>query len=130
MPPSPDDPESAAAPPEYPELEAARAHWRYQPAPDCLSGQVILVTGAGDGIGRAAARTFAVHGADVLLLGRTRGKLEAVSDWITGNTDTNPVIVPCDLALLDDTSAEALLEAVAGNYGRLDGILHNASLLG
>jgi len=130
MPASPDDPTSAAPRPYYPELEAARPHWRYQPAPDCLAGQVILVTGAGDGIGRAAAKTFACHGADVLLLGRTRGKLETVSDWITANTTTSPVIVPCDLELLDDTSAEALLEAVAENYGRLDGILHNASLLG
>jgi NAD(P)-dependent dehydrogenase (short-subunit alcohol dehydrogenase family) len=116
--------------PDWPELDQARAHWRYQPAPDCLAGQVILVTGAGDGIGRAAARTFATYGADVLLLGRTRAKLEAVSDWITANTATSPVIVPCDLELLDDTSAEALLEAVAEHYGRLDGILHNASLLG
>jgi NAD(P)-dependent dehydrogenase (short-subunit alcohol dehydrogenase family) len=116
--------------PHWPELDDARRHWRYQPDPACLAGQVILVTGAGDGIGRVAAKTFAVYGADVLLLGRTRGKLEAVSDWITANTDTSPVIVPCDLELLDDTSAEALLEAVAENFGRLDGILHNASLLG
>jgi len=128
MPQSPEP--SAAARPQYPELDAARAHWRYQPAPDCLAGKVILVTGAGDGIGRAAAKTFAIYGADVLLLGRTRSKLEAVSDWITANTDTSPVIVPCDLERLDDTSAEALLEAVAEAYGRLDGILHNASLLG
>ena len=116
--------------PHWPELDEARPHWRYQPDPACLAGQVILVTGAGDGIGRVAAKTFATYGADVLLLGRTRGKLETVSDWITANTDTNPVIVPCDLELLDDTSAEALLEAVAEHYGRLDGILHNASMLG
>jgi len=130
MPANPDDPRPSAAQLHWPELEAARPHWRYQPEPGCLTGQVILVTGAGDGIGRAAARTFATYGADVLLLGRTRGKLETVSDWITANTATSPVIVPCDLELLDDTSAEALLEAVAENYGRLDGILHNASVLG
>jgi NAD(P)-dependent dehydrogenase (short-subunit alcohol dehydrogenase family) len=116
--------------PDYPELEAARPRWRYQPAPDCLEGRAILVTGAGAGLGRAAARTFAVHGADVLLLGRTRSKLEAVSDWITAHTSTAPVIVPCDLEALDDAAAETLLDAVADGFGRLDGILHNASLLG
>lgn len=114
----------------WPALEAARPNWRYQPAADCLRGQVILVTGAGDGIGRVAARTFAAFGADVLLLGRTRQKLEAVADQILERTDTQPIIVPCDLERLDDTSAEALLESIAGEYGRLDGILHNASLLG
>ncbi|MGA0838757.1 MAG: YciK family oxidoreductase [Pseudomonadales bacterium] len=114
----------------WPALEAARARWRYQPAPGCLSGQVILVTGAGDGLGRVAARTFATFGATVLLLGKTRTKLEAVSDLISASTQTEPVIVPCDLAALDDTSAEALLESIATHFGRLDGILHNASLLG
>jgi NAD(P)-dependent dehydrogenase (short-subunit alcohol dehydrogenase family) len=128
----PSNPEAPATPvaSHYPELDAARLHWRYQPDATCLAGRVILVTGAGDGIGRAAAKTFATFGADVLLLGRTRGKLETVSDWITAHTATRPVIVPCDLELLDDDSAGALLEAVAGSYGRLDGILHNASMLG
>jgi len=116
--------------PDYPELAEARAGWRYQPASDCLADRVILITGAGDGIGRSAARTFAVHGAHVILLGRTRGKLETVSDWITGNTSTRPVIVPCDLQALDDAGANALVEAIEGEFGRLDGLLHNASLLG
>jgi NAD(P)-dependent dehydrogenase (short-subunit alcohol dehydrogenase family) len=116
--------------PDYPELDAGRAHWRYTPAADCLADRVILVTGAGDGIGRAAARTFALHGAHVILLGRTRSKLEAVFDWIEGHTDTRPVIVPADLEALDDTSASALVDAIEGEFGRLDGLLHNASLLG
>ena len=116
--------------PDYPELTAGRAAWRYQPASDCLAHRVILVTGAGDGIGRSAARTFAVYGAHVILLGRTRARLEAVSDWITGNTSTRPVIVPCDLQALDDTSAKALVDAIQGEFGHLDGLLHNASLLG
>src|SRR5690606_9964850 len=95
-----------------------------------LKDRAILITGAGDGIGRAAARTFAVHGAHVILLGRTRAKLEAVFDWISGNTGTRPVIVPCDLEALDDASADALVDAIHGEFGRLDGLLHNASLLG
>ncbi len=116
--------------PEYPELEAARAGWRFQPEDDCLRGKVILVTGAGDGIGAAAARTYACYGADVVLLGRTRSKLETVFDWIEAETDTRPVIVPCDLRALDDASADALHDAIADGFGRLDGILHCASALG
>lgn len=116
--------------PEYPELAAARSQWRYRPAGNCLADKVILVTGAGDGIGRAAARTFACYGAHVILLGRTRAKLEAVFDWINKTTDTRPVIVPCDLELLDGDSAGALAESVTSEFGRLDGILHNASMLG
>lgn len=116
--------------PDYPELDDARGAWRYQPAPGCLADRVILVTGAGDGIGRAAARTFAVYGAHVILLGRTRAKLEAVFDWIEAGTATRPVIVPCDLEALEDASVNALVEAIEGEFGRLDGLLHNASLLG
>jgi NAD(P)-dependent dehydrogenase (short-subunit alcohol dehydrogenase family) len=116
--------------PDYPELAAATPTWRYQPEADCLQGKVIVVTGAGDGIGRAAARTFASYGANVVLLGRTRSKLEAVFDWIEERTSTRPVIVPCDLRALDDSSADALHDAVADTYGHLDGLLHNASALG
>lgn len=118
------------ASPEYPELSEARRHWRYTPDPECLRDRVILITGAGDGIGRSAAKTFACHGAHVILLGRTRSKLETVFDWISQHTDTRPVIVPCDLEALDDTSADALVDAIAGEFGHLHGLLHNASLLG
>ena len=114
----------------YPELDDARAKWRHQPSPGCLSGKAILVTGAGDGIGRALAKTAALYGADLILLGRTRGKLEAVFDWIGEHTPTRPVIVPCDLSRLDPSSAESLASQARAEYGRLDGLVHNASLLG
>jgi NAD(P)-dependent dehydrogenase (short-subunit alcohol dehydrogenase family) len=116
--------------PDYPELEAARTDWRWQPPAGCLDGKVILVTGAGDGIGCAAARCFACYGATVILLGRTRSKLETVSDWITSNTTTEPVIVPSDLAVLGEDNAQALADATNDAFGRLDGLVHNASLLG
>ncbi len=115
---------------DYPELALARAHWRYQPQQDCLDGKVILITGAGDGIGRAAARTFASYGATVVLLGRTRSKLESVSDWIGEATGREAVIVPCELSAFGDENATALGNAIGEAFGRLDGLLHNASLLG
>ena len=103
---------------------------RYAPAQDLLAGRVVLVTGAGAGIGRAAALAYARHGADVALLGRTRTKLEAVFDAISAETRTRPVIVPADLANLNGAGAGNLAKALRNDYGRLDGILHNASILG
>lgn len=116
--------------PNYPELAEAQRHWRYQPAANCLQGKTILVTGAGSGIGATAAKTYACYGANVLLLGRTRSHLEGVFDWIEANTDTQAVIIPCDLRALDDDNAEALVAAIVEGYGQLDGLLHCASTLG
>lgn len=102
----------------------------YEPAPDLLAGRVVLVTGAGDGIGRTAALTYAEHGANVVLLGRTRSKLEAVFDTIEATGKTRPVVVPADLLHTDEDAAQALVDAIREEYGRLDGVLHNAGLLG
>ena len=114
----------------YPELEEAKASWRHQPAPNCLSGKAILVTGAGSGIGQALAKSAALYGANVILLGRTRAKLEAVFDWIGEHTATRPVIVPCDLSQLGPGNAESLASQARAEYGRLDGLVHNAAVLG
>ena len=85
----------------YPELQHAASAWPYQPDRTLLRGRTILVTGAGDGIGSCAARTFAWYGADLVLLGRTQAKLEQVFDWISANTTTDPVIASCDLEVAD-----------------------------
>ena len=102
----------------------------YQPHKNLLVGRTILVTGASDGIGRVAAITYAQHGADVLLLGRDRKKLEAVNDEITSTTATSPLIIPFDLAKLHAQSENELTESLRDAIEQLDGILHNASLLG
>ncbi|MEM7080663.1 MAG: YciK family oxidoreductase [Pseudomonadota bacterium] len=115
---------------QYPELERARGAWRYQPDADCLAGQTIVVTGAGAGIGRALARTCALYGADVVLLGRTANSLETQFDWICQHTSTKPVIVPCDLRALDAGAAATLAQMIEENFGRLDALINNASILG
>lgn len=114
----------------YTELEAARANWRYQPPVDLLAGRTVLVTGAGDGIGRCAARTFAAHRANVVLLGRNQQKLEAVFDAIKAETDTDPTIVTCDLEVATTEAYAELNDQIVDHYGALDGLLHNASMLG
>jgi NAD(P)-dependent dehydrogenase (short-subunit alcohol dehydrogenase family) len=114
----------------YAELDAARPAWRYQPPDDLLARRTILVTGAGDGIGRCAARTFAAHRANVILLGRNQKKLEAVFDAIRTETDTDPTIVPCDLEIATTDAYAELNDQIIDHYGRLDGLLHNAGMLG
>ena len=70
----------------------------YKADPELLKNRTVLVTGAGDGIGKIAAQSFAKHGANVILLGKTRTKLESVFDTISSETNTNPIIVQIDLA--------------------------------
>ena len=102
----------------------------YSPAADLLKERVILVTGAGDGIGRAVANEYARHGATVILTGRTDHKLETVYDEITAAGHTEPVIFPLDLATAGSEEFNGLAGGVAQEFGRLDGILHNAAELG
>ena len=102
----------------------------YTPRADLLAERVLLVTGAGDGIGRAAARSFAAHGATVILLGKTQEKLEWVYDDILAAGYPEPMILPLDLQYLTPDSAQAIADTIAEELGRLDGLLHNAALLG
>jgi NAD(P)-dependent dehydrogenase (short-subunit alcohol dehydrogenase family) len=102
----------------------------YQPKSDLLKDKVILVTGAGDGIGKVAAESFASHGATVLLLGKTVAKLEAIYDEIARTCPSEPGIIPMDLATATATTIEDLVLVLQQRYGRLDGLLHNAAILG
>lgn len=102
----------------------------YQAAPNLLDNKVILVTGAGDGIGKAVALAYAQHGATVLLLGRNEDKLEAVYDEIEKNNSPKPAILPLDLAQATAEDYQKLAEIIETEFGYLDGLLHNASILG
>lgn len=104
--------------------------FEYQAAPDLLKDRVILVTGAGDGIGRAAALSYAQHGATVILLGRTQHKLESLYDEIITREWSEPIIHPLDLSKVGEQAVFQLATAIEQNCGRLDGILHNAAMLG
>lgn len=102
----------------------------YRPATDLLRDRVILITGAGDGIGATAARTFSAHGATVVLLGKTIPKLEAVYDAIVSASHPQPAIYPMDLEGATYDDYEDLATTLDQEFGRLDGLLHNAAFLG
>lgn len=102
----------------------------WQPEPGYLDQRVILVTGAGDGIGRAAAVRFAAYGATVVLLGRTIHKLEQTYDEIEQAGYPQPAIYPMNLEGASPKDYEELAIRVADEFGRLDGLLHNAAILG
>ena len=102
----------------------------YQPSPDLLAQRTILITGAGDGIGKTAALTCAAHGATVILAGRTVAKLEQVYDQIVEAGGPEPVIYPIDLEGATSEHYDELCGHIEMQFGHLDGLLHNAGILG
>jgi len=109
---------------------AERIPHGYQAQPDALTGRVIAVTGAGDGIGQAVALAAAAHGAEVILIGRSVRKLEAVHARITALGRCEASIAPLDLEKALARDYDTLADALMQRYGRLDGLVHNAAILG
>lgn len=97
------------------------------PAPDCLRGRVVLVTGATGGLGRAAAMACAAAGATVVLLGRRVRALEQLYDALAAGNAVQPAIYPLDLAGATPGDYAELAVAIERECGRLDGVLHAAA---
>ena len=104
-----------------------RAH---QARPDELAGRVIAITGANTGIGRAVALACARFGATVILIGRNARKLEVVHTEIETAGGPEPIIALLDLEKALASDYDQLASAVLKRFGRLDGLLHNAGILG
>ncbi len=105
-------------------------HWdTYEPAADLFTDRVILVTGATSGIGHAVARDLARHGATVVLHGRNGAALEAVYDELK-ELGPEPVAAQLDLERAQGDEYQLLTEQIEARFDRLDGLLHNAGILG
>ena len=106
-------------------------HRKYAYPDDLLHGRIIMITGATAGIGRALAIHAAAHGAQVIIHGRNITKLEAVYDEIEQIEGApRPSIAVMDLATADDNAYRTLVDSLIEEFGRLDGLVNNAGILG
>ena len=102
----------------------------YQSPENLLRGKVILISGASSGIGKAAALAYAKNGATVILLGRNVEKLERVYDEIEQANAPKAAITPFDLEGANEENYLELVNSIYTEFGHLDGLLNNASILG
>ncbi len=102
----------------------------YSPEKNLLKDKIILVTGAAEGIGKGVSLAYAKYGATVILLDKNISKLEKIYDQIEQDNCPQPAIYPMDLAGASIKDYEDLANNIENEFGRLDGILHNAALLG
>src|SRR5271170_5381374 len=102
----------------------------FKPAAGSFAGRVIMVTGASSGLGKALALECARAGASVILSGRNQLKLERVYDEIAGTGAATPAIAVLDLAAATAVEYDHLAKTIDAEFGRLDGLVHAAALLG
>ncbi|MGB0632203.1 MAG: SDR family NAD(P)-dependent oxidoreductase [Alphaproteobacteria bacterium] len=99
-----------------------------------LQDRIALITGASRGIGAAVAERFAVEGAHVVLVARTRGGLEDVDDRIRAalglapESESPATLLELDLSDLD--AVDRIGPTIAQRFGKLDIVVGNAGLLG
>ncbi|MGO8858443.1 MAG: YciK family oxidoreductase [Steroidobacteraceae bacterium] len=102
----------------------------FTPPAGLLAGRVILVTGASSGLGRALAIECARAGATVILSGRNGAKLERAYDEIESLGAPQPAIAMLDLEKATAIDYDALADTIGAEFGKLDGLVHSAALLG
>jgi NAD(P)-dependent dehydrogenase (short-subunit alcohol dehydrogenase family) len=103
---------------------------QFTPDAGLLAGRVILITGAGGGLGRALAVESARAGASVILSGRNAAKLDRVYDEIEKLGGPQPAIAALDLAAATAADYDNLAKTIDDEFGKLDGLVHCAALLG
>ena len=88
------------------------------------------MTGAGNGIGAAVAKSYAQYGATVVLLDKVVRNLEQVYDTIESVSGVKPAIYPMNLEGASEKDYLDLAATIEKEFGQLDGLLHNAAMLG
>ena len=102
---------------------------RFHPLPRLLQDRVLLITGAGQGLGQALALAAADLGATIILHGRSSAKLEKTYDAIVAANGATPAIAPLDFSKASDQDFEQLAQTIRHEFGQLDGIVHCAAQL-
>ncbi len=102
----------------------------YQITKDELKDKVILVTGANRGFGRAITLDLAKAGATIIMLGRDLASLETTYDEVVDAGFQEPILYPLDLEGATPEHYEQLQADIFSNFGKLDGLIHNAGIIG
>jgi NAD(P)-dependent dehydrogenase (short-subunit alcohol dehydrogenase family) len=103
---------------------------QFTPRAGLLDGRAILITGASGGFGRALALECARVGASVILAGRNDSKLDRLYDEIEALGAPQPAMAHLDLASATAAEYDRLAETIGREFGKLDGLVHAAALLG
>ena len=102
----------------------------FSPRQDLLNDKIILVTGATGGFGKAISLACAEHGASVILLAKNVRLTEALYDEIENAGYPKPAIYPMNLEGATENDYQELARNIDQEFGRLDGLIHCAALLG
>ena len=102
----------------------------YNAPKNLLKDKVILVTGGGSGIGRQAGLTFAAFGAEVILLGKNSSNLNETYSLFEKNNLKKPILQAIDFEIAEEEDFKKISEEVLKEFGKLDGLLNNAGILG
>ena len=97
---------------------------------DELKDKVILVTGANRGFGLAITMDLSKAGATVIMLGRDLGSLEYAYDAVVDAGYNEPILYPLDLEGATPENYQELQDNVLEKFDKLDGLIHNAAILG
>lgn len=95
-----------------------------------LKNKTIVISGAGSGIGRQAAKSFSEHGANLILLSKNIKKLEALYDEIIDEKKNDVIIQPLDFEIAEENDFDKIISAIKDKYPSIDGLLNNAGVLG
>lgn len=101
----------------------------YKAPSDLLKDHTILITGAGDGLGRVVAKGAAGCGATVILVGRTTQNLERTYDEIEAAGSPQPAIFPLNFESATEQECQELAGIIAHEFGSLEGLVHCAAQL-